>query len=124
MLWIKFIDFNEKLLQVIAIVGISVIFIALISLVTSIEYMNSKKLILSSMEKSGKQTVTIHAQNLSSWIKARLSQVEVIANTELVSSMNYNEIIPYFKDIFDCRWGSRGKFNEFFAGIFRWTWYN
>jgi methyl-accepting chemotaxis protein len=65
--------------------------------------MNSKKLILSSMEKSGKQTVTIHAQNLSSWIKARLSQVEVIANTELVSSMNYNEIIPYFKDIFDCR---------------------
>ncbi len=55
------------------------------------------------MEKSGKQTVTIHAQNLSSWIKARLSQVEVIANTELVSSMNYNEIIPYFKDIFDCR---------------------
>ncbi|ADK14451.1 methyl-accepting chemotaxis protein [Clostridium ljungdahlii] len=86
-----------KSLQVIAVVGISVIFIALISLVTSIEYMNSKKLILSSMEKSGKQTVTIHAQNLSSWIKARLSQVEVIANTQLVSSMNYSEIIPYFK---------------------------
>jgi methyl-accepting chemotaxis protein len=49
------------------------------------------------MERSGKQTVTIHAQNLSSWVKSRLSQVEVIANTELVSSMKYKKIIPYFK---------------------------
>lgn len=80
-----------------AIIGISLIFIMLISLVTYIEYTNSKKIILSSMEESGKQTVTIHAQNLSSWIKSRLSQVEVITNTQLVSSMNYDEIIPYFK---------------------------
>ena len=49
------------------------------------------------MESSGKQTVTIHAQNLSSWVKSRLSQVEVIANTQLVSSMNYSEIMPYFE---------------------------
>ena len=49
------------------------------------------------MESSGKQTVTIHAQNLSSWVKSRLSQVEVIANTQLVSSMNYSEIMPYFQ---------------------------
>lgn len=88
---------REKSLQVKAIVIISFIFIILISTVTSIEYVNSKKLILSSMESSGKQTVTIHAQNLSSWVKSRLSQVEVIANTQLVSSMNYSEIMPYFE---------------------------
>lgn len=88
---------KKKKLQVRAIIAISVVFITLISLVTYIEYINSKKLILSSMENSGKQTVTIHAQNLSSWIKSRLSQVEVIANTQLVSSMNYSEIIPYFQ---------------------------
>jgi len=49
------------------------------------------------MESSGKQTVTIHAQNLSSWVESRLSQVEVIANTQLVSNMNYSEIMPYFE---------------------------
>jgi methyl-accepting chemotaxis protein len=49
------------------------------------------------LENSGKQTITIHSQNLSSWVKSRLSQVEVIANTELVSNMNYNQIIPYFQ---------------------------
>ena len=86
-----------KSLQVKAIFIISFIFIILISTLTSIEYVNSRKLILSSMESSGKQTVTIHAQNLSSWVKSRLSQVEVIANTQLVSSMNYSEIMPYFE---------------------------
>ncbi|EKQ56569.1 MULTISPECIES: methyl-accepting chemotaxis protein [unclassified Clostridium] len=86
-----------KSLQIKAIAVISLIFITLISVVTYIEYINSKKLILSSMESSGKQTVTIHAQNLSSWVKSRLSQVEVIANTQLVSSMNYDEIMPYFQ---------------------------
>ncbi len=84
-------------MQIKAIAVISLIFITLISVVTYIEYINSKKLILSSMESSGKQTVTIHAQNLSSWVKSRLSQVEVIANTQLVSSMNYDEIMPYFQ---------------------------
>jgi len=88
---------KKKTLQLKAIVGISFIFIALISSVTYIEYVNSKKLILSSMESSGKQTVTIHAQNLSSWVKSRLSQVEVIANTQLVSNMNNSEIMPYFQ---------------------------
>lgn len=88
---------KRKSLQIKAIVVISFIFITFISVVTYIEYINSKKLILSSMESSGKQTVTIHAQNLSSWVKSRLSQVEVIANTQLVSSMNYSEIMPYFQ---------------------------
>jgi methyl-accepting chemotaxis protein len=83
-------------LQFKAVITISVIFIVLITLVTTFEYINSRKLILSSMESSGKQTVTIHAQNLSSWVKSRLSQVEVIANTQLVSSMDYNQIMPYF----------------------------
>lgn len=49
------------------------------------------------MESSGKQTVTIHAQDLSSWVNSRLSQMQVIANTELVSSMNYDKIVPYFQ---------------------------
>lgn len=88
---------KKNSLQLKAIIGVSVIFVILISLVTYIEYINSKKLILASMESSGKQTVTIHSQNLSSWIKSRLSQVEVIANTQLVSSMNYDDIIPYFQ---------------------------
>ncbi len=88
---------KKNSLQLRAIIGVSVIFVILISSVTYIEYINSKKLILASMESSGKQTVTIHSQNLSSWIKSRLSQVEVIANTQLVSSMNYNDIIPYFQ---------------------------
>lgn len=86
-----------KSLQVKAIFIISLIVVTLISAVTYIEYANSKKLIMESMESSGKQTITIHAQNLSSWVKSRLSQVEVIANTQLVSSMNYSEIIPYFQ---------------------------
>lgn len=88
---------KKNYLQTRAVIGVSAIFILLISLLTYVEYMNSKKLILSSMENSGKQTVTIHAQNLSSWVKSRLSQVEVIANTQLVSNMNYSDIIPYFQ---------------------------
>jgi methyl-accepting chemotaxis protein len=52
---------------------------------------------MASMESSGKQTISIQAQKLSSWVKSRLSQVEVIANTQLVSGMNYEEIIPYFQ---------------------------
>ncbi|BCZ44912.1 methyl-accepting chemotaxis protein [Clostridium gelidum] len=88
---------KEKSLQVRAIFIISFIFLTLISMVTYIEYSKSKKIIMSSMESSGKQTVTIHAQKLSSWVKSRLSQVEVIANTQLVSSLNYSEIMPYFE---------------------------
>ena len=88
---------KRKSLQVRAIFIISLIVVTLISTVTSIEYVNSKKLIMSSMESSGKQTVNIHAQKLSSWVKSRLSQVEVIANTQLVAGMNYSEIIPYFQ---------------------------
>lgn len=84
-------------LQFRAISIISLLFISLISTVTIIGYMSSKKVILSSLENSGKQTVTIHSQNLSSWVKSRLSQVEVISNTELVSSMNKDKIIPYFQ---------------------------
>ncbi|NMM65013.1 methyl-accepting chemotaxis protein [Clostridium sp. P21] len=84
-------------LQIKAICIISFIFISLISILTAICYNNSKKSILNSMESSGKQTVTIHAQNLSSWVNSRLSQMQVIANTELVSSMNYDEIISYFQ---------------------------
>jgi len=86
-----------KSLQITAIFLISFIFIGLISLVTCIEYLNAKKIILNSMENSGKQTIAIHSKNLSSWVESRISQVEVIANTELVSSMDYNYIMPYFE---------------------------
>ena len=88
---------KKKSLQIRAVIGVSLIFIMLISLVTSVEYINSKKIILSTMENSGKQTVEIHARDLSSWIKSRLAQVEVISNTQLVQNMNYDEIIPYFQ---------------------------
>ncbi|WPC39440.1 methyl-accepting chemotaxis protein [Clostridium sp. JS66] len=84
-------------LQLKAICIISFIFILIISILTVICYNNSKKSILNSMESSGKQTVTIHAQDLSSWVNSRLSQIQVIANTELVSSMNYDKIIPYLQ---------------------------
>lgn len=84
-------------LQVKAILSISIIFAVLISLVTIISYSNSKKLILSSLEDSGKQTITVHSKNLSSWVKSRLSQVEVIANTEVVNSMDKNKVLTYFK---------------------------
>ncbi|EFG88808.1 cache domain protein [Clostridium carboxidivorans P7] len=84
-------------LQLKAICIISFIFILIISILTVICYNNSKKSILNSMESSGKQTVTIHAQDLSSWVNSRLSQMQVIANTELVSSMNYDKILPYFQ---------------------------
>lgn len=84
-------------LQIKAILSISIIFTVLISIVTIISYNSSKKLILSSLENSGKQTITVHSQNLSSWIKSRLSQVEVIANTEVVNSMDNSKVIPYFK---------------------------
>jgi methyl-accepting chemotaxis protein len=83
-------------IQVKLILSISLIFLVLIILVTYSEFSQSKQVILSTMSDSGKQTVTIHSQNLSSWIKARLSQVEVIANTELVSTMDYEKILPYF----------------------------
>ena len=88
---------KQNSLQFKAISIISFIFILLISIVTIICYTNSKKSILSSLENSGKQIVTIHAQNLSSWVKSRLSQVEVIANTELVANMNYDQILAYFQ---------------------------
>lgn len=84
-------------LQIKAILSISIIFAVLISIVTIVSYSSSKKLILSSLENSGKQTITVHSQNLSSWVKSRLSQVEVIANTEVVNGMDKNKVITYFK---------------------------
>lgn len=84
-------------LQIKAILSISIIFTILISIVTIVSYSNSKKLILSSLEDSGKQTIAVHSQNLSSWVNSRLSQVEVIANTEVVNSMDNKKVIPYLK---------------------------
>lgn len=88
---------KQNSLQFKGILIISFIFIVLISVVTSTCYITSKKLMLSSLQNSGEQTVTIHAKDLSSWLNSRLSQVKVIANTEVVSSMDYAEILPYFQ---------------------------
>jgi methyl-accepting chemotaxis protein len=88
---------KQNSLQFKAICIISFIFIVLISIVTTICYTTAKTSMLSSLQNSGKQTVAVHAENLSSWVNSRLSQVEVIANTELVSSMNYDQILPYFQ---------------------------
>lgn len=78
-----------------AILGVSLVFILCISVVTTISYLQAKEQIITSLRQGAQQTVTIHAQNLSTWVQTRLAEVQVIANTDLVKTMDTEKVLPY-----------------------------
>lgn len=80
-----------------SILILSAIFIICSAIITNTIYFKSKDQILKTLKQSGEQSVMVHSKDLSTWVSTRVAQVEVIANTELVSSMNYDKIIPYFQ---------------------------
>lgn len=93
-----------------AIVSILLLFIISIVTVTGLTYSQAKTQILDSLRRGAEQTVSIHAQGLATWVQTRLAEVEVIANTDLVKTLDYGKIIPYLEREVK---RSKGVYNSF-----------
>ena len=82
-------------LRVKAVVSVTMVFILCITGVTALLYFQAQQYIVGALKENAEQTVKIHAQNLSTWMKTRLTEVEVIANTDLARSMDPEKVMPY-----------------------------
>lgn len=78
-----------------AILSVSLVFMICIITVTSLLYFQARQYIIASLEDNAQQTVKIHAHNLSTWVKSRLTEVAVIANTDLAQTMDTEKVLPY-----------------------------
>lgn len=78
-----------------AILSVALVFMICIVTVTSVLYFQARQYIIASLKDNAQQTVKIHAQNLSTWVKTRLTEVEVIANTDVAQTMDVGKVLPY-----------------------------
>lgn len=78
-----------------AVMAVSLVFIICIISVTSLLYVQAKQYIIGSLKENAEQTVKIHAQSLSTWVKTRVTEVEVIANTDIAKTMEQDKVLPY-----------------------------
>ena len=78
-----------------AIIGISLLFAVCALLLTWANYNKAKGEILQALERSAQQTVSTHAQGMTNWINTRVAEVTVIANTDVVKSMDNKQAMPY-----------------------------
>lgn len=78
------------------VVAVSCTFFIIISMaITLINYQSSKKEIINTLGQSAMQTVTINAQQLSSWVQTRVAEVEVMSNTDVVRTMDIDTSMNY-----------------------------
>ncbi|MTV50215.1 HAMP domain-containing protein [Heliobacillus mobilis] len=63
--------------------------------VTGYVYSNAKEQIMDNLKHGAQQALSIHAERLSTWVKTRMAEVEVVANTDIVRSMDYEKAMPY-----------------------------
>ncbi|BAU29455.1 methyl-accepting chemotaxis sensory transducer with Cache sensor [Aneurinibacillus soli] len=63
----------------------------------AINYISAKQIILASLQNNANSQVRIHATQLETWLNTRLSEVVVMANTDLVRSGTTDQILAYFE---------------------------
>ncbi len=78
-----------------AIIGISLLFAVCSLLLTWVNYNKARAEILQALERSAQQTISTHAQGMTNWINTRVAEVTVIANTDVVKSMDNKLAMPY-----------------------------
>jgi methyl-accepting chemotaxis protein len=61
-----------------------------------LNYSKAKNIITSSLTANATSQVSIHAEQLSTWINTRMAEVEVIANTDVLKNGSNKEIKAYF----------------------------
>lgn len=79
------------------------IFILSVTLITTaamgwLNYRTSKNVILDSLQENGQSAVSIHTAQLGTWLQTRQSEIEVMANTDLVRFGEKQEILRYFAE--------------------------
>ncbi|KOS66971.1 hypothetical protein AEA09_15850 [Lysinibacillus contaminans] len=63
-----------------------------------LNYKTSKDIIINSLQDNAESQVTIHASQLGTWLQTRKSEIEVMANIDLVRFGQQEDILPYFAE--------------------------
>ena len=79
------------------------LFILSVTLITTtamgwLNYKTSKDIIIDSLQTNAESQVTIHASQLGTWLQTRKSEIEVMANIDLVRFGKQEEILSYFAE--------------------------
>ena len=79
------------------------LFILSVTLVTTtamgwLNYKKSEEIIINSLQDNAESQVTIHASQLGTWLQTRKSEIEVMANIDLVRYGQQEDILPYFAE--------------------------
>lgn len=78
-------------------------FILSVTLVTTtamgwLNYNKSEEIIINSLQDNAESQVTIHASQLGTWLQTRKSEIEVMANIDLVRFGQNEDILRYFAE--------------------------
>ncbi|MFJ7950998.1 methyl-accepting chemotaxis protein [Lysinibacillus sp. NPDC096418] len=79
------------------------LFILSVTLLTTtamgwLNYRTSKDIIINSLQDNAESQVTIHASQLGTWLQTRKSEIEVMANIDLVRFGQQGDILRYFAE--------------------------
>lgn len=79
------------------------LFILSVTLLTTtamgwLNYRTSKDIIINSLQDNAESQVTIHASQLGTWLQTRKSEIEVMANIDLVRFGQQGDILSYFAE--------------------------
>ncbi|MBM7866282.1 HAMP domain-containing protein [Heliobacterium gestii] len=86
-----------KSLKIRALALASVVLICGIALAMGLMYSQAKEIITANLKQNALQSVSVHADRLAQWLQVRMAEVEVIANTEIVRTMDREKVMPYLK---------------------------
>jgi methyl-accepting chemotaxis protein len=65
--------------------------------VGTINYWSAKRLIVTSLEENARAQVDIHASQLETWLNSRMSEIIIMANTDMVRLGEKSQILSYFQ---------------------------
>lgn len=66
-----------------------------------LNYTQAREVMIKSLQENGQSQVNIHAAQLGTWLQTRMSEIEVIANTDVVRFGEQQDILKYFNDEFE-----------------------
>lgn len=73
-------------------------------------YLEAKDIIVHTLEKNGQNAVSIHTSQLGTWLQTRQSEIDVMANTDLVRFGKKEDILHYFAE-------ERARFDGLYSSI-------
>ncbi|HJV46760.1 MAG TPA: methyl-accepting chemotaxis protein [Bacillota bacterium] len=91
---IKVMKNSLKIKITFGIIGIAFLSNALTGFLT---YNSSKEIIEKSLQSNASSQVETHVNTLDAWLQTRMSEVDVIANTDTIRSGNMDKMMDYFK---------------------------